>query len=337
MIFFHELGHFLAAKYFGVCVKTFSIGFGKQIFSKKIGETTYALSAIPLGGYVSMKGQEDLKPNEKSEDKDSYNVLHPWKRIIILAAGSLFNILLAFLIYVSLGYIGVDKLLPVVGKTMEGSPAALALQEGDKILSINGKKIITWNDISKNVKVQESHLELLRKDKLIKVTLTPKVLERTTIFGEKTYLPTLGILPSGDFAKIYHRGFSSFTFAFQETLEASKLIYTGLGKLITGVVPAKEMGGIIAMTDLTSKAAKADFSVFLMIVALISVNLGLVNLLPIPVLDGGHIFLTLYELIRGKELSEKTITKLSYFGMSLLATLFLFTVANDILRLLKFY
>lgn len=338
MIFFHELGHFLAARFFGVCVKTFSIGFGKKVFSKKIGQTTYAISAIPLGGYVSMKGQDDLNPNEKSQDKDSYTTLNPYKKIIILSAGPFFNIFLAFFIYIWLGFIGVDRLMPIIGQTMQESPANQAgLLKGDRIISIDNKKIIQWEDISKNTSLTTMNLEILRDGKIFNLALTPKISQKQNIFGETISAPLIGIMPIGEFSKIYHKGSSSISFAFDETIKSSKLIFTGLGKLITGVVPAKEMGGIIAMTDITSKAAAADFSVFLIIVALISVNLGIINLFPIPVLDGGHILFNIYEIITKKAVSEKVMANLSYLGMSLLATLFIFTIINDILRLIKVY
>lgn len=334
LIFFHELGHFLAAKYFGVFVKTFSIGFGEKIYSKKFGNTTYCLSAIPLGGYVQLKGQDDTDPRHKNYDSDSYNTLSPFKRIIILFAGPFFNILLAFLLYIVLGFIGVERLAPVVGTTLDNSAAQNAqIQPNDKILAIDGKVIKEWDDIKKYVNLQPTNLLIERDGKQIDVTLTPKIGKSQNIFGENIETPLIGITPSGQTAVIYNRGFESLKFALDETVQASTLIYKGLEKLITGVVPLKEMGGIVAMADITTKASQISLSVLLVIVALISVNLGILNLLPLPVLDGGHILFNFYEMIFKKAVNERIFVGLSYASMALLFTLMAFTIINDITRL----
>ena len=334
LIFFHELGHFLAAKYFGVFVKTFSIGFGEKIYSKKFGNTTYCISAIPLGGYVQLKGQDDTDPRHKNYDSDSYNTLSPFKRIIILFAGPFFNILLAFILYMIIGFIGVERLAPVVGTTLPDSAALNAqIQQNDKILAIDGVKIQEWNEIKKYVTTKPTNLLILRDGKEISITLTPKIGQSKNIFGETVQTPLIGITPSGETTTIYNSGFDSLKFAYNETLEASKLIYKGLEKLITGVVPIQEMGGIVAMADITTKASQISLSVLLVIVALISVNLGILNFLPLPVLDGGHIIFNLYEMIFKRPVNERIFVGLSYASMALLFTLMAFTIINDITRL----
>ncbi|MFC2588221.1 MAG: RIP metalloprotease RseP, partial [Campylobacter sp.] len=161
LIFFHELGHFLAARLLKVGVLKFSVGFGQSVYSRTIGGTEYAIGAIPLGGYVSLKGQEDSKPGLKNEDTDSYTRLSPLGRIFILFAGPFFNFALAFLIFIALGHIGVERLAPTVGKVLENSAAASAgLQKGDKILNINGIKISEWDEISKNVNLTSTAITL---------------------------------------------------------------------------------------------------------------------------------------------------------------------------------
>ncbi|WP_326833121.1 RIP metalloprotease RseP [Campylobacter portucalensis] len=338
LIFFHELGHFLAAKHMGVAVETFSVGFGEKLYTKRINGTDYSISAIPLGGYVKMKGQDDADPTLKNYDKDSYNSLTPIKRIYILFAGPFFNLVLAFFIYISLGYIGVEKLAPKIGTILDNSAASLSnLKQNDEILSIDGIKVKEWDDISKLVEIKPLNLEILRNGKVINTTLTPKIGKSKTIFGEDIQKPLIGISPSGEFVTIYNKGFSSITYAFSETIKASTLIIKSLEKIVTGVVSAKEMGGIIAITDITTKAASISISVLLILTALISVNLGVINLLPIPVLDGGHIVFNLYEIIFKKPVNEKIFTYLSYMGMALLASLMVFTIVNDILRMTGFY
>ena len=152
LIFFHELGHFLAARFFSVQVDVFSIGFGKKIFSKTIGKTQWSLSLIPLGGYVKMKGQDDSDPTKISADEDSYNSKKPWQRIIILLAGPFANFLMAFLLYFAIANLGVPKLLAYVGKVSVDSPAQKAgVLKNDKIIQINGINIVYWEDISKQI------------------------------------------------------------------------------------------------------------------------------------------------------------------------------------------
>lgn len=334
LIFFHELGHFLAARKLGVHINVFSIGFGQKLLSKKVGDTTYCISAIPLGGYVQLKGQDDTNPSARNDDPDSYNSLSPLKRIFILFAGPFFNIFLAFLLYIVLGHIGVQKLAPVVGSVLENSAAlSTNIQKGDTILAINGVEVKEWDDISKLVTNEPMDISLQRDGRILDILLTPKIGKTYTIFKEEIQKPLIGISPSGKLTMIYHTGLNSLKYALRETIEASKLIFVSLEKLVVGVVPVKELGGIVAMSDITSKAAGISFSALLIITALISVNLGILNLFPIPALDGGHILFNTYEFIFRKPVSPKVFSTLTYGGMALLFALMAFTIMNDIFRL----
>ena len=329
LIFFHELGHFFVARMLGVKVNTFSIGFGEKIYTKNVGGTDYCLSAIPLGGYVQLKGQDDTDPKAKNYDADSYNVLSPIKRIYILFAGPFFNFILAFFIYLLLGFIGVERLAPSVGHIAEGSAAASAgIAINDKILAIN-----EWDEISKNVKLEPSAILIDRNGSSITINLTPKIGETINLFNEKVQRPLIGIQPNGEVVKIYHTGLESLKFAFGETVEASKLIFKSFEKLVVGAVPLKEVGGIVQIADVTSKAAKISLSVLLTIVALISVNLGVLNLFPIPALDGGHILFNIYELIFRREINERVLVTLTYCGWALLLGIMVLATFNDIMRL----
>ena len=334
LIFFHELGHFLAARSLGVKVNTFSIGFGEKIYAKNVGGTDYCISAIPLGGYVQLKGQDDTDPKAKNYDADSYNVLSPLKRIYILFAGPFFNFILAFFIYILLGFIGVERLAPSVGHIAEGSAAASAgLVKNDKILEINGVKITEWDDISKNVKLEPSTILIDRNGSNLTINLTPKIGETINLFNEKVQRPLIGISPNGEVVKIYHTGLESLKFAFNETIEASKLIFKSVTKIVSGAVPLKEVGGIVQIADVTSKAAQISISVLLLITALISVNLGVLNLFPIPALDGGHILFNLYELVFRREVDERVLVILTYCGWALLLGIMVLATFNDIMRL----
>ncbi|MBR8465847.1 RIP metalloprotease RseP [Campylobacter sp. faydin G-140] len=334
LIFFHELGHFLVARLFGVAVNTFSIGFGEKIYKKRIGATEYCLSAIPLGGYVQLKGQDDADPSEKNYDKDSYNTIKPLGRIFILFAGPFFNFILAFLLYITLGFIGVDKLAPNVGRVAENSAGAIAgIIKDDKILSINGKSIRQWDEISKCVSTEPLTLEIERDGKVLTLTLTPLIGTTRNIFNEEISRPLIGISPSGKTIKLTYNGFDTFKFAWDETVEASRLIFKSFSKLINGSVPLKDVGGIVQMADITSKAAQVSLPVLLIIVALISVNLGVLNLLPIPALDGGHILFNLYELMSGRKINERVYVGLTYCGWVILLGLMGLGLYNDVVRL----
>ena len=334
LIFFHELGHFLAARTLGVKVNTFSIGFGEKIYTKNVGGTDYCLSAIPLGGYVQLKGQDDTDPKAKNYDTDSYNVLSPIKRIYILFAGPFFNFILAFFIYILLGSIGVERLAPSIGHIAEDSAAASAgLAKNDKILAINGVKINEWDEISKNVKLEPSTILIDRNGSQMTINLTPKIGETVNLFNEKVQRPLIGISPNGEVIKIYYTGLAGINFAFSETIEASKLIFKSFTKLVSGTVPLKEVGGIVQIADVTSKAAKISLGVLLTIVALISVNLGVLNLFPIPALDGGHILFNIYELTFRREINERVLVALTYCGWALLLGIMVLATFNDIMRL----
>jgi regulator of sigma E protease len=186
LIFFHELGHFAAARFFGVQVDVFSIGFGKKLYSKMIGKTEWSISAIPLGGYVKMKGQDDSDPTAISYDEDSYNIKKPWQRIIILLAGPFANFLLAFLLYFAIANIGVPKLLPYVGEVGKDTPAFRAgLTKEDKIVQVNGNNILYWENIGKNINDGNGDITIIveREQQLVTLQLTPKIIEDQKIFG----------------------------------------------------------------------------------------------------------------------------------------------------------
>ena len=336
LIFFHELGHFLAARFFGVHVEVFSIGFGKKVYKKVIGKTEYCLAMIPLGGYVQMKGQDDTDPTKVSNDADSYNTKRPWQRIIILFAGPFANFLLAFLLYIAIANIGVTRLAPIIGNvTVESVAQNIGLQKNDTILEINGEKVQTWDDLSKLIKQSEGPLLItIQREKHIKTLMgTPHIEELKTIFGEPVKKRILGISPIGKTLVINFSPLESIGFAYDETLKATTLILKSLQKLIEGVIPAKDLGGIVSIVQVTAQASEAGIVALFGLTALISVNLGVLNLLPIPALDGGHIMFNLYEMITKRAPSEKILYRMTVIGWIFLLSLMAFTIFNDIYRI----
>ncbi|GAB6073584.1 RIP metalloprotease RseP [Nautilia lithotrophica] len=335
LIFFHELGHFLMAKLVGVKVEVFSIGFGKKLICKKFGDTNWCLSAIPLGGYVQMKGQDDTNPYLKNSDPDSYNSKTPWQRILILLGGPGFNFLLAFLIYLFIAFTGWTKLAPVIGKTIPDTPAAKVLKPGDKIVKINGIEIKSWDEISPIIQKSDIlHLLIERNNRYLSIDLKPKIELQKNIFNEEIKRKIVGIIPSGDIVKVHYSPFEAVKVAWDKFVYDSMLIIKGVQKLITGAVGLNTLSGPIGIVDITAKVADYGWQPLLLLAALLSVNLGVLNLLPIPALDGGHIMFNLYEAVFKREVSEEIMVKLTIGGWIILGSLMLIGIYNDLHRLI---
>ena len=335
LVFIHELGHFTVARLLGVKVYVFSIGFGKKLITKHWKGTDWTFSLIPLGGYVKMKGQEDINPALVNKDSDSYNVKTPFERILILLAGPFANFLLAFIIYIAIGLLGNNHLSPTIGKVVENSPAFHAgLKENDEILKINEKEIKTWDDLSTIIKNSDGVLKLYikRDNKLRAIIIKPKISDSQNMFKEKIQKKMIGIAPAPKIVTIYYSPLEAISFGYDKTLEASKMIFLGVQKLIQGIVPSSEIGGVISIGTVISDASQSSFVALLTIMALVSVNLGVLNLLPIPALDGGHIMFNLYEMITRRKPSDSVLVYMTVVGWVLLLSLMALGMYNDINR-----
>lgn len=336
LIFLHELGHYTAARFFGVYVEVFSIGFGKKLASFQALGTQWQISAIPLGGYVKMKGQDDLDPASVSTDNDSYNSKKPWQRIIILLAGPAANFATAWILFYMIALGGPQALSPVIGEVVKNSPAHDAgLQKNDIVTSVNGGKITQWNELSDTIKSSTGTLTLAveRNETTLFILLSPRVSESTNIFKEKIRQRMVGIAPLGKTHTLDLTFIETLEYASAQTYNTSFLIFQSVQKLLTGVVPAKEVGGVVSIVQITADATAYGWMSLFFFAALISVNLGVLNLLPIPALDGGHIVFNLYEMIRRKAPSEAVITQLTIGGWVILLGLMTLGLYNDISRL----
>lgn len=338
LIFFHELGHYSAARLMGVYVEVFSIGFGKKLFSFSAFGTQWSISAIPLGGYVKMKGQDDSDPTNLSLDSDSYNTKTPIQRIFILLAGPFANFFLAFILYFVIALGGPQVLSPVIGKVVKDSPAMVAgLKTNDVIKSINGVEIKSWREMAGSIQSSKDSLDLtIQRDGFLQhIVLIPKISETTNIFNEVVQKKMIGVGSAGVSHKLDLSVSETLSYAYEQTVFASTMIFTGLKKLVLGEVESKELGGVISIVKLTSDATAAGWMSVLFFTALISVNLGVLNLLPIPALDGGHIMFNIYELITKKAPSEKVLINLTIAGWVILFSLMGLGLYNDINRLMQ--
>lgn len=336
LIFFHELGHFTVARLMGVYVEVFSIGFGKRLFTFRVFNTDWSISAIPLGGYVKMKGQDDADPTKKSYDADSYNTKTPLQKILILLAGPAANFVLAFILYFIIALGNPQVLTPVIGTVVKNSPAFVAgLETNDTIMSINGEKITTWKEMAEMISSAKGSLALQvdRNGYLKLITLKPRLQNVKNMYGEDVKRKMIGISSAGIMHEQKLNFIDKLKYATDQTVFASTLIFTGLKKLVSGDVPASEMGGVISIVKLTSDATAVGWMSVLFFAALISVNLGMLNLLPIPALDGGHIMFNLYELLFRREPSEKIVINLTIAGWVILFGLMGLGIFNDINRL----
>ena len=335
LVFIHELGHFLVARYFGVTVHVFSIGFGKKLFSKHWRGTTWQFALIPLGGYVKMKGQDDSDPSKVEGGEDSYNNKTPLQRIAILLAGPLANFILAAFLYFCIALMGSNALSPTIGKVVENSPAQKAgLLAGDEIVRINQTDIKTWNNLSVVIRNSNTALKfyIKRDNKVYSKVVSPELNDSQNMFKEKIKKRMIGIAPAPKIIVINHTVLESFGYAYDKTLESSRMIFLGVQKLIQGIIPSSEVGGVITIGKVISDASQSSIVALFSIMALISVNLGVLNLLPIPALDGGHIMFNLYEFITRRKPSDKAFIYLTIAGWVMLGSLMTLGLYNDIVR-----
>jgi len=343
LVFFHELGHYLAARFFGVRIERFSIGFGRVLARRNCCGTEWAFSAIPLGGYIKMKGQDDADPLARSTDDDSYNTKAPWQRIIILLAGPLANLVLAFFVYLHIAFYGApaivarDYVAPVIGSVSPDTPARRAgLQPNDRILSVGGTPVRYWYQIGELIQSSPDPIRLTirRGDREMTLRLSAKTIDSQNAYMEKIRRRIIGITPHIDTnATLTFAPSQMLFYAWRETVKAATLITVGVKKMSTGEVSHTQVGGAITIFDLIMKFAQRGFGYLLFISALISVNLGILNLLPIPALDGGHIMFNLYEMITRRPPSENALYYLTMLGWAFLIGLMLLGLYNDVVRL----
>ncbi|MBF0212664.1 MAG: RIP metalloprotease RseP [Magnetococcales bacterium] len=345
LIFVHELGHFLVARLVGVKVLVFSLGFGPRVagWSKGEGETEYRLSAVPLGGYVKMLGESDeeeedaVKPLSPEEARRSFAAQGVWQRIGIVFAGPGFNFLFAFVVLVLAFMIGVGEVLPVVGSVSRGMPAEEAgMKVGDRVLAINEQPVPRWEVLSQTIKSSDGaplRFTIERPEGPLLLTIQPKVQEMTNIFGETVRTPLIGIGPGATTEFVSYGFAEAWVRGAEQTWRMTDMIVTGVWKLLTRAIPADQIGGPLMIAEMAGKTAEQGSSSLLFFMALISINLGILNLLPIPVLDGGHLLFFFIEAVKGSPVPDTVRMQANRVGMFCLILLMAWAMKNDLTRM----
>jgi regulator of sigma E protease len=432
LVAFHELGHFLAARWVGVKVLKFSLGFGPKIFGRQMGETEYLLSAIPLGGYVKLFGEEETEAITPDDRKRSFAHQNLWGKVLIVAAGPGFNFILAYLIFAgwlatgsplfvptfkdlsadieamvpgspadqagmqigdrvtkvngrdistrtelfdavakSAGnpmtldvlregrtttltitptttpghtgtaedpgyYLGIEETPALVTSVMHGSPAAQAgMQAGDRVVSIDGQPIYAWSQMTGLVKEhpnQPLKLEILRENRRLPLTVTPSA-EKTTVNGRQVEVGKIGISGPGRSVMRSSSPLLSLYQGLEATWGWTELTAIGLYKMVVGDISSKNIGGPLTIANISGEAASQGASSVVFLIAILSINLGVLNLLPIPILDGGHLLFFLIEGILRKPLGERQREMAQQVGLVLLVGVMIFAFWNDLERI----
>lgn len=324
LVFFHELGHFTLAKLNGVKIDEFAIGMGPKLFGIKGKETLYSIRILPIGGYVKMLGEE-----EKSEDPRAFNNKSPLRKLSIVIAGPIMNLILAVVLFCIIGAAS-GIVLPKVNVVEPKSAAEdIGVKAGDELLKVNGNSILTWEDFSLYIALAKNNpinLTVNRSGKTINYTVKPKYNKE-----EKRYLVGVSpiIIKNPTLVQSITNGFKQTISMINQALLSFKLLFTGK-------VSTSDVGGPVTIIKMTGAAAKAGILSLLTIVAFLSTQLGVINLLPFPALDGGFVFLYLFQIITGKKVDDNKVGVVTTIGFTILMGLMVVVVLKDILYPINF-
>ena len=337
LVLFHEFGHFIVARFCGVQVLTFSLGFGPKIISRKWGATEYCISSVPLGGYVRLLGDDPNEPVAPELKDQSFLEKGFLKKAAIVLAGPAFNLILALLIFVGVFIHGVPSPTSDVGEVQAGSAAEKGgLKPSDKIVEIESAPILHWEEIREAIQKQGGrslHVTVERAGSRVALQMTPTHLETTDLLGDPLSLWVIGVSPKGTYTTQKYGLFKATYMGAARTWEMMVLNMKGIVRMITGKISSDNIGGPILIAQMAGKQAAEGVMSVLLFMAVISINLGIINLFPIPILDGGHLLFFIIEAIIGRPLSLKTREVTQQIGLALIVSLMVFAFYNDIMRI----
>ena len=319
LIFPHELGHFIVAKAVGVKVNEFAFGMGPALFQREKGETLYSIRLIPIGGYCAMEGE-----NEESDNPRSFNNKPGWAKISVLVAGAAMNVLIAILALTIIAGVA-GSATTTIDKVDEGSPAYVAgIDAGDRIVSVNETDIESWSQVGEAIGASPENVAITveRDGEAVTMDVIPKKTE------DGRYV--IGIT-----AKVSHNPAQALVNGVKSTWNMTIMMFQSLYMLISGDVPASDIAGPVGIVSMVSDTTSYGWYYFVSLVALMSINLAIINLLPFPALDGGRILFVLIRKITGKMISDDLEGKIHMIGMVLLLVLMIFATGNDIVRLFR--
>ncbi|MCA3244645.1 MAG: RIP metalloprotease RseP [Alphaproteobacteria bacterium] len=336
LVFVHELGHYLAARSVRIKVLAFSIGFGRALLRWRDRHgTEWKVGWLPLGGYVQMLGQEDLQPSVASAQPGHYMSKTVAQRAWVVLAGPLANLLLGVVVLWGAFLLGEQKLRAEVGAVLPDMPAAGLLQPGDVIEQLNGVPVADWDALLEGISANPRlplALTLQRGTDVVMVTVTPQVQTHTDIFGDTHQVGRIGIAPSGAVLVVPRGPVAALARAVERTYELTTLTLKSVWKLLIGAMGAENLTGPLGIANITGQAAHGGFYALLILAALISINLCVVNLFPLPILDGGHLVLLTLERLRGRPLGMVAQEWAFRVGLVCLVGLALLSTFNDVKR-----
>lgn len=347
VVFIHELGHFLVARANGVRVEVFSIGFGPEVWGRTARSgTRWRIALVPLGGYVKFFGDADAastsaEPRELTEEEKGWSFQHKrvGQRAAVVVAGPAANLVFAVLGLAALFMVyGQPVTEPVVGGVFPGTAAeAAGIQAGDRVVAINGRAVERFQDIQRIVRLEiERPLELTlrRGEETFTISAQPRIDQRKGLFGDMEKVPVLGVSADPSSTRVIHHGpVSALGESLAETGAMIRATFVGIGQMISGVRNSDELGGPIRIAKGAGDAAQLGLSSVIYYTILLSLNLGLINLFPIPVLDGGHLVFYGFEAIFGRPLGERAQEYGFRIGLFLVLALMIFATRNDIVAL----
>lgn len=318
MIFPHELGHYIAAKRLGVKVNEFAFGMGPVIWKKQKGETLHSIRLFPIGGFCSMEGED-----EDSDEPRAFNNKKPWQKIIILAAGSFMNVLCAILIMsIVVGVLGFTT--TTIDTVSEGSPAETAgIMAGDEITAIDGQPIEAWTDVSAAIASAEGGqiiMTVQRDGRTLEAAVTPEQTQD-------------GAFLIGITSRVRHNPFRAVAEGAKSTWNITVSMFQTLSQLFTGQLGADSLSGPVGMVQMVSQTTQYGWWYYGFLTALICINLAIINMLPLPALDGGRIIFVIISMITGRPVSQKVEGTVHFVGIMLLFGLMAYVTFNDITRI----